>query len=188
MAIQTMTGLYIRLRIQDVFGRKSQKLNQLVLELIGLRKSLEELMSDKLNNNKDSLDRIVQFFALIAPWDDRLTEIRQILRLFEKVNYGQYNLLIFNLNSLSKHFKNAGRDICGYNRTDIGQPVTNFDVFLGGVEEINLNTHSVSTWKTKEEETPGIDTRYNLVSKIAEEFMDSHIQLLLYIILALESF
>jgi hypothetical protein len=181
---KTFTGLHIRLQIQDAFDRKkSQRLSNMVLSLISLKQDLNGL------SDLAPLDRIVKFFVLIAPWYDRLTEFWQMLELFEKVNYGQYNLLIFQIKALIKHLENAGRDICGYNRTDKGQEVTPSNVFLGGVEEIGVKTHTVAYWQNLADTTPGIcnDLGYKTVCNIAKQFTDSHIPLLLYIISSLES-
>lgn len=180
----TLSGLHLRLRAQDALSsRKSQKLSKIVLSLISLKQDLNSL--DYLNQ----LNRIVGFFVLISPWHDRLTEFWQMLELFEKVNYGQYNLLIFQIKALLKHLENAGRDMCGYNRTDTGQEVTPSNVFLGGVEEIGVKTYNVTHWQNLADNTPGIcnDLGYTKVCNIAKQFTDSHIPLLLHIISSLES-
>ena len=186
----TLTSFHIRLRLKDAlkFQERTAFTTQLVKELIELKESLITLMSKRLNNNIDPLTAIVEFMSLIAPWYDRLPEILQIVELFEKVNYGQYNLLLFNLHTLIRHFRNAGRNECGYNRTDRGQPVTASDIFLGGIEEIKLLTHSVSTWQKKADDTAGRNQEYMIVCQIAKEFMDSHIQLIVVIISGLETF
>lgn len=136
---------------------------------------------EKMNNK---VEAIVHLFKVISPIQDKGGFSQTITKL-KKKNYGQLTPVISALDILQSHFKNAGRNIYGFNRTKVGEEVCPEKVFLGNIFEIL--TKPASYWlenqkeleKTfrpdvsKDKKNP-VSTWYLINNYQAEEFVKSH--------------
>jgi hypothetical protein len=179
--------LKLKKRVKVIFaGRPERKLAALMPELRQLRQALR-----RASESRDPLTEIVYFFDTVSKWHDR--GISDLIAAFEKVNYGQYDEVLKKLNTLQRHFVNAGRCEYGWNRTRRGETVTADKVFLGNI--YGLFTHPVSFWKQRKDEKkggwgyPGMENlnAYDVVSRQAREFMTSHARSMIAIINDLEA-
>ncbi len=157
-------------------------------KVVALVPQLQRLRDTLVTNDARPLYGIVQFFNEVSAWHDRSDEIGQIIVALQEVNYGQYAELIQHLETLRKHFCNAGRDRYGWNRTEKGETVTADKVFLGNI--YGLFTHPVSYWQQTKDEPKGqwnggtwagcsaVDGKnsYDVVSEQARGFMTSHVR------------
>lgn len=163
----------IRKRVKAMFAKPERKLTALNPELQQLRQALQ-----RASESRDPLNEIVHFFDTVSKWHDR--GIGDLIAAFEEVNYGQYDVVLEKLQTLQKHFVNAGRCEYGWNRTKRGETVTADKVFLGNI--YGLFTHPVSFWKQRKDEKKGgwgfsgmeYLNPYDVVSQQARQFMDSH--------------
>lgn len=166
-------------RINDWRRNPKQKAVSLIPQLLQLRDQL-------VTNDARPLYGIVQFFNEVSVWHDRSDEISEIIIALQEVNYGQHSELIQKLETLRKHFQNAGRDCYGLNRTEKGEIVTADKVFLGDI--YGLFTHPVSYWMGTKDEPKNLwaggmwgDTlkgknSYDVTSEQARGFISSHIK------------
>lgn len=167
------------------------ELRELMPQLTELKHELQKL------RHGEGIDQIVPFFNLVSPWHDRrlLVPIRREIEAFDLWSYGE---IVEDLDALTVHFRQAGRDSCGMNRTEPGQTVTEDNVFLGDI--YGLFTNPVSFWRRRKNNPKnpwkggiygGIDylrtrNEYDVVSDQAREFMNSHINPMCEIIERLE--
>ncbi len=115
-------------------------INPQVFVLYAQIKGIEEM------TNK--VEAIVNLFQVISPIQDNAGFEETLVRL-KKLNRKNDKDVIAALEALQLHFKNAGRDLCGKNRTIFGMKVTSDRVYLGGV--YGLFTNKASYWlKNKE--------------------------------------
>lgn len=163
-------------------------------KVVALIPQLQRLRDALVTNDARPLYGIVQFFDQVSAWHDRSDEIGQIIVALQEVNYGQHSELISHLETLRKHFCNAGRDRYGWNRTEKGQAVTAEKVYLGNI--YGLFTHPASYWQQKKDEPKGqwnggmwqgcsaVDGKncYDVTSDQARGFMESHIRPMVAII------
>ena len=179
MASTIESPLHLRKRFSILRSSPKNKLKKLVPELMELSNELQ-----KIQQVSDPLCAIVTFFDQISRWHDRSSEIRDLIKDFKEVNWGQYDLLIEALDLLQIQFFNAGRDKYGWNRTNRGETVTEDRVFLGNI--YGLFTHPVSFWKQRRDEKKGgwglSGMEHLIVSQQASQFMLSHIGFMLRII------
>lgn len=161
--------------------RLDETLAEFLGELPNLRQILIEVERQMSGN---TLDTLVRFFNLISLWHDRgLERIVAELRDFEK-----YAVLIRTLETLALHFRNAGRDQYGWNRTGRGETVTADKVFLGNI--FGLWTKTVADWQALSKDEPvwrlrndgnwhaggeGLSTR-EVIERQARVFMRNHIR------------
>lgn len=168
----------IKKRMKAIFVKPERKLTAVKSELQQLRQALQ-----RASETRDPLTEIVHFFDAVSRWHDR--GICDLIAAFEEVNYGQYSEVLEKLQTLQKHFENAGRCECGWNRTKRGETVTADRVFLGNI--YGLFTHPVPFWKQRKDEKKGdweggwFDCEYtrqrnayDVVSDQARQFMASH--------------
>ncbi|MBP8994003.1 MAG: hypothetical protein KBG30_09345 [Bacteroidales bacterium] len=173
--------------IRSLFSRPEKDLRKIMPEL----KDLKDILN-VIDKKSDSLEGIVDFFAVISKWYDNMDDLDRILQKFKKVNYGQYDDIIKQINTLQVHFLKAGRDQYGYNRTKRGENVTDDNVYLGNI--YGLFTLPVSRWKKAKNSPkggwgfPGMENlnSYDVVSWQAKKFMDSHIESIIKAIDSLE--
>ena len=156
-------------------------------ELSDLRMELVRFM----NTPYDSLNLLVQFFNSVSVWHDKdLTDLMTSIR--EANVNGKYDDVFNHLTALQLHFRNAGRNEYGWNRTKKGEMVTPDKVFLGNI--FGLFTHPIPFWETGRNEPKdqwngtmwqdhcnGMNS-YDVVCRQARRFMDSHTQPMIKII------
>lgn len=120
-------------------------------DLKKIEKDLNSLQKEMLEISKmdNKVEAIVRLFKIISPIQDRGGFSQTICKLQEK-NYGQLDQIISALQVLQNHFKNAGRELYGFNRTKKGEEVTPAKVFLGDV--FGIWTKSASYWLANQEE------------------------------------
>lgn len=168
--------------------KPEQILASVMPELIQLRDQLR-----RLAQSSDSLDTIVRFFDIVSRWHDR--GLQDVVDAFEKRNKGgRHDAIIEKLGTLSAHFHMAGRDLFGWNRTRLGQTVTQADVFLGNIW--GLFTKPAYFWMQQKDAPKGgwgfegMDhlNPYDVVSDQARQFMASHIAPMVKIIGELDYF
>jgi hypothetical protein len=164
------------------------KLKKLVPELMELSNELQRLQRA---SESDPICAIVPFFDQVSRWHDRSGEIRDLIKDFKTVNWGQYTLLIEALEVLQIHFVNAGRSEYGWNRTKRGETVTEDRVLLYDIYDIyGIPTHSVSYWKQRRDKKKGgwgfsgmeHLNAYDVLSQQVSCFLLSHIGPMLRII------
>ena len=98
----------------------------------------------------NKIEAIVRLFQVISPIQDA-GGFKTTLQQIRSKNYGQVSPIVIEaLETLQKHFENAGRCQFGINRTKIGQPVTADDVWLGNV--FGLWTKMATYWMSREAE------------------------------------
>ena len=155
-----------------------------VKQLAALMPDLQILRGELLSVNRwtGPLISIVHFFEIVSKWHDR--GLGDVIAAFERVNYGQYDEVLDELQALEAHFENAGRNVLGMNRTNRGETVTMNNVYLGNI--YGLFTKPVSSWlgyKDRPKEiVKGGWSIYGVISNQAGEFMDSHIDPMIILI------
>lgn len=107
----------------------------------------KEMLEISMMDNK--VEAIIRLFKVISPIQDKGGFSQTICTLQEK-NYGQLDQIISALEVLQIHFKRAGRDEYGINRTKAGEEVTSAKVFLGDV--FGIWTKPASYWLANQEE------------------------------------
>lgn len=130
--------------LKATFSPAVNDLKKIENDLNFLQKEMEEI--SKMDNK---VEAIIRLFKVISPFQDKGGFSQTISKLQEK-NYGQLDQIISALGMLQLHFKNAGRDEYGINRTKTGEEVTSAKVFLGDV--FGVWTKSASYWLTNQEE------------------------------------
>ena len=163
--------------VKNITANPKKALREIIPGLEKLKYEIERALV------KQPLDGIVYFFNTVSLWHDR--GIRDMIETFRAANAGgQYDIVIQRLEILELHFKNAGRDNCGWNRTKPGETVTEDNVYLGDI--YGLFTKTVRFWKTcKDEPKDEWDgtvwakhlkgkNSYDVVSRQAQKFMESH--------------
>lgn len=124
--------------LKATFSPAVNDLKKIENDLNFLQKEMEEI--SKMDNK---VEAIIRLFKVISPFQDKGGFSQTISKLQEK-NYGQLDQIISALGVLQLHFKNAGRDEYGINRTKAGEEVTSAKVFLGDV--FGIWTKSASYW------------------------------------------
>jgi hypothetical protein len=128
-------------RIIATFSSPKKDIKPVLQKLEALQKEMEEIQ--KMPNK---VQAIIRLFQVISPLQDTGGFNQTYSKLQEK-NYGQLDKAITALESLQKHFKNAGRG--AMNRTEVGEEVTAAKVFLGDV--FGIWTHPASFWLQNQE-------------------------------------
>ena len=118
---------------------------------------LEQLKSDmqRIQKMSNKVEAVVELFKVISPFHDKGGFEQTLFKLTER-NYGQLDTAITALESLQKHFKNAGRDEYGMNRTRPDEEVTAAKVYLGEVFGIWANP--ASYWLENQEKFEKMDS------------------------------
>ncbi|MEK7194620.1 MAG: hypothetical protein AAB660_02955, partial [Patescibacteria group bacterium] len=80
-----------------------------------------------LIENPDRLTALVQFLDILSRWADR-GAIAEVITMFDKVNYGQYDELRGRLGEIQSCLTGI-RDRYGWNRTEVGETVTDGKVY-----------------------------------------------------------
>jgi len=160
-------------------------LQALLNELPSLRRDLVNIRSAIRD---EPLTALVRFFNVISPWYDR--ELNQFVDDLHDVKDARFDFFLTPLTVLVKHFYSAGRNQYGWNRTAIGQLVTDNDVYIGNIH--GLWTHPVSAWKSVKNEPKGswgfsdeyFRTRnaYDVIADAATDFMSAHIDSMINLI------
>ncbi len=116
--------------------------------------ALQALDADlaKVANVSDPISRLVQFFEAVSTFNDKQEQtpvnVGVAATAFRKANdQGQYAQTVEALESLQTHFRQAGREPYGINRTQPGEHVTENNVYLGNV--FGLWTFTASDWRAK---------------------------------------
>src|SRR3989338_725143 len=142
--------------------------------LNGLKKILPDLIETKTDlikiktKSDDGIEIITDFFNIVSHWYDK-NAIEPIISALENFDFGQFTGFIKYLKILDTHFKNAGRNRYGFNRTEIGEQVTDDKVFLGNI--YGYWTKPISYIKQQKED----EEYYQTMSRQAKNFIDSHI-------------
>jgi hypothetical protein len=146
----------------------------------GLMSDLSEVQAKMV---LDPLSALVSFFNIVSPWHDR--GIDDLRNAFVAIGGDEHKEILQKIEALQKHFRNAGRDKSGMNRTDPGEMVAPDKVFLGGIH--GLFTRSIPEWEKGKNEPKGgwghydpngyfaARNSYDVVSDKARQFMTSHI-------------
>ncbi len=186
-------AIELKKRIKSLFKSPKEKLKALGPKFRVLRQTLE-----RMSKATDSLAEIVCFFQTISEWHDQ--GIDDVIFVYEEVNYGQYDELLGMLKMLRRHFQEAGRTPKKWNRTSCGETVTPDKVYLGDVHGIGMM--SVEYWRKRQHhprdpwrtsllgnfpELAG-KNEWDLISKQARDFMNSHIVPMTAILKKLEDF
>lgn len=161
-------------RLFSLLANPRKKLEKILPELVDLKLYLRQM---DLSN---PLDEIVRFFDRVSKWHDREAEIRYIWNVLKNGDYGQNGELIVAVCDLELHFRHAGREQYGWNRTKPGETVTEDKIYLGGI--YGLFTLTVAQWRPKKDEEKGgwgflnmeDLNAYDIVSLQAGEFMEKH--------------
>ena len=111
-------------------------------------KLLEEQMKF-IASMQNKVEAIVKLFQVVSSLQDS-GGFSQTLSVLQTKNYGQLTETIEALETLQKHFKNAGRCQFGINRTKKGETVTAADVWLGDV--FGIWTKTAAYWLSRQEE------------------------------------
>lgn len=130
--------------LKATFSPAANDLKKIENDLSFLQKEMQEI--SKMNNQ---VEAIIRLFKVISPIQDKGGFSQTISKLQEK-NYGQLDQIISALEVLQIHFRNAGRDEYGINRTKTGEEVTSAKVFLGDV--FGIWTKPASYWLANQEE------------------------------------
>lgn len=125
-----------------VFPAKND-LKKIENDLNSLQKEMLEI--SKMDNK---VEAIIRLFKVISPIQDK-GGFSQTIFTLQKKNYGQLDQTISALEVLQKHFKNAGREPYGLNRTKQYEEVTSAKVFLGDV--FGIWTKPASYWLENQE-------------------------------------
>lgn len=126
-----------------VFPAKND-LKKIEGDLNSLQKEMQEI--SKIDNK---VEAIIRLFKVVSPIQDKGGFSQTICKLHEK-NYGQLDQIISALEVLQIHFRRAGRNEYGINRTKVGEEVTSENVFLGNV--FGLWTKTASYWLENQQE------------------------------------
>jgi len=159
----------IRKRLKSVYIKPKRKLAEMKPALEELQQNLKQVYG-----SADPLTDIVLFFDIMSRWHDR--GVDDLIKAFEETNFGQHNEVIKDLRNLQRHFKNAGRNMSGWNRTRFGETVTPNKVFLGNI--LGLPIETVSHWISLKGLTRTGMMDYNIVENQARWFMVSHAKLM----------
>lgn len=154
--------------LSNLFGPKDELvMTRMALALLGeLRGELNKI-ADRLNHKQtDGVEEITGFFGAIAQVQDSYL-VRSAINELKASD--QLPVLAKDLERLNLHILNAGRNEYGWNRTTIGQPVTDEDVYLGNIG--GYFTKSVAYIKAHRDD----QAFYATVNAQAIAFMNSHI-------------
>lgn len=146
--------------IKAIFIKPERKIFALSVKMMELRHTLE-----RASISNDSLTEIIYFFDIVSKWCDR-GGVKDLIEVFDKVNYGQHDDVLKKLRTLQWHFLNVGRSQDGRNRTKYGETVTPEKVFLGGI--FGLPIRNILFWAHKEDDT------CKIVSIQAKELISFH--------------
>ncbi len=114
-------------------------------DFVSIASQIDKLKMDmeRIQGMPNKVEAIIELFRVISPLQDKGGFKQTIFKLQEK-NYGQIDQAIAALETLQIHFRNAGRDECGLNRTKPGEQVTAAKVYLGDV--FGVWTKPASFW------------------------------------------
>jgi len=146
----------ITARFKALFSNPSKDIKAINDQLTMLKSEMERI---KAMPNK--VEAIIELFRVISPLQDTGGFSQTVSKLQEK-NYGQIDTAIAALQSLQKHFSNAGRDEFGMNRTKPGEAITAANVWLGDV--FGIWTKSAQFWLENQERFEK-DLREDLTTK-----------------------
>ncbi|MEK7103438.1 MAG: hypothetical protein AAB870_03785, partial [Patescibacteria group bacterium] len=107
----------VKKRVRALFVNPKEKLSLFLEDLKPLKQTLMKAVA-----TADPLADIVEFFNETSKWQDRGLE--DVIKEFEAVNYGQFNGVLKYLQELEAYFTATGRQSCGWNRTQVGEQVT----------------------------------------------------------------
>jgi len=135
----------IKARIKAFSCSPQNDLDEIYQQVTGLIKEMETIQ--KMPNK---IEAIIRLFQVISPIQDA-GGFSSTLQQIKSKDYGQVSPIVIEaLETLQKHFENAGRCQFGINRTKSGQPVTADDVWLGNV--FGLWTKTAAYWLSREED------------------------------------
>lgn len=157
--------------LKATFSPVINDLKKIENDLNSLQKEMLEI--SRMDNK---VEAILRLFKIISPIQDKGGFAQTIFALQRK-NYGQLDQIISALEVLQIHFRNAGRDECGMNRTKAGEEVTSSKVFLGNI--FGLWTLPASYWienKKKLEKTTRPDVSKNPEAPISEWYLINEYQ------------
>jgi len=134
----------IKQRIKALYSSPQKDVDAVYKQVTGLIREMETIQQIP-----NKIEAIVRLFQVISPIQDA-GGFRTTLEQIKSKNYGQVSPIVIEaLETLQKHFDNAGRCQFGINRTKSGQPVTADDVWLGNV--FGLWTKTAAYWLSREE-------------------------------------
>jgi hypothetical protein len=135
----------IEKRIRAFRSSPQNDVDAIYKQVMGLTREMETIQQ-----MPNKIEAIVRLFQVISPIQDA-GGFKATLKQIQSKNYGQVSPIVIEaLETLQKHFENAGRCQFGINRTKVGQPVTADDVWLGNV--FGLWTKTAAYWLGREEE------------------------------------
>ena len=137
-------------RIRAIISSPKKDLRKVEKQLLDIK---EEMLGIQTMINK--IQAMAELFTIISPLQDKRGFSETILKLRKK-NYGQLNLVISAFENLQRHIQLAGRDSCGINRTEIGEPISLQKIFLGNV--YGIWTKPASYWLQNQEKFKNEDS------------------------------
>lgn len=139
--------------------------------LDGLQPKLQDLEIEMkmIGTMENKVEALVELFKVISPLQDRGGFSEELWELKRKNRRGKYDRQVEALGSLQAYIRNAGRSLCGMNRTVKGEEVTAEKVFLGNV--YGLWTCTAAYW-LKERPRLEKSLRHDLVRNSEEVISD----------------
>lgn len=156
-------------------------------DIVAINAQLTTLKSEmkRIDAMPNKVEAIIELFRVISPLQDT-GGFSQTVSTLQQKNYGQIDTAIAALETLQKHFSNAGRSEYGINRTSKGEEVTAANVWLGDV--FGIWTKSAAYWLenqkqlendfrpdlTKDSDRP-VTTWYCIHDYKAGAFVENHV-------------
>ncbi len=128
----TVSGKWTMRRVGDLLSRPGWKLLSLIPALLSMASKLHDLRVANFNTipDMDEIGRLVRFFQITSPVSDRLGEIDDLLEL-QRSSFGYFSKRCSRVEHLRDIISKAGR-MTEMNRTDTGEDITEWKVFIGG--------------------------------------------------------
>lgn len=113
--------------LRSIFYPASRDIKKIRKDLSSLEKEMNEI-----SGWSNQVKAIVRLFQVISPIQDK-GGFAELITNLKRKNYGQMDGVISALEILQIHFRKAGREEFGMNRTKKGEEVTAGKVYLGDV-------------------------------------------------------
>lgn len=172
MLFYKITNANMFRKVEDDFRYQLPQLKRLLLGLRNIMRMKEA----------DGLDKLVFFFKILSPWDER-TELRNIVQTMKKIGMTSikvpngYAITIHHLETLLRCIEYGGRNKFGMNRACADEEVSDATVYVGGHHGIDIN--SVRKWKMIQ----FVDKHsFKIAQKMANQHADDYTDLVVSIL------
>ena len=145
------------------FGKKKAQADTVIAVMVQAYRDIYSA----IHNTPNEYDAIIKFFSGTSELQDSYAAIEQAV--LSKAPFTKKKEAKRMLEVLRRELSKCGRDDFGWNRTSIGQQVTENDVFLGNTH--GLFTKTIYEWKTASKENQEI------VRAQARDFIHSYKEL-----------